>query len=131
MGEQRIVGVGLHVADLERSVDFYTDVVGMKELARYEFDGLTEVMVGYPTGDGAPSLILVDRADNPGPHDVGNGFDRVMLMVDDVDAVCDRLRAFGCTVITEPAPMHQFPVKLAMAQDPDGYRLELLESRES
>lgn len=127
MAEQRMVGVGLHVTDLDRSIDFYTNVLGMKQLARYDFEGVTEVLVGYGAQGESPSMVLVDRAGHPAPVDVGTGFDRILLMVDDVEAVCERLRAFGCAVTQEPAQPMEFPVMLAMAKDPDGYGLELLE----
>jgi lactoylglutathione lyase len=127
MAEQRVVGVGVHVTDLDRSVEFYTSVLGMKEVARYEFEGITEVLVGFGDLGGAATVVLVDRAEHPGPYDMGTGFDRVLLMVDDVDATCERLRAFGCEVTKEPGASAEVPVRIAMAQDPDGYGLELIE----
>jgi lactoylglutathione lyase len=129
MPEQRIVGVGLHVADLDRSVDFYTNVLGLHEVARYEFEGVTEVLVGFGNQQEGPSIVLVDRAGHPRPIDQGNGLDRVMLMLDDVRGACDRLRAYGCEVVREPDETTEFPVVIAIARDPDGYGLELLEPR--
>jgi lactoylglutathione lyase len=129
MPEQRIVGVGLHVADLDRSIDFYTNVLGLRELARYEFEGVTEVLVGFADQQEGPSIVLVDRAGHPRPIDQGNGFDRVMLMLDDVRGACDRLRAYGCELVREPDETTEFPVVIAIARDPDGYGLELLEPR--
>jgi lactoylglutathione lyase len=131
MTEPRMVGVGLHVSDLDRSIDFYTNVLGMRQVARHEFDGVTEVLVGYGAQGESPSLVLVARAQHPSPLDVGNGFDRVLVMVDDVRLVCERLLAFGCEVSQEPTELPDFPVVLAMAKDPDGYGLELLETRSS
>jgi lactoylglutathione lyase len=127
--EQRIVGVGLHVADLDRSVDFYTNVLGLREVARYQFEGITEVLVGFGEPGESPSIVLVDRADHPRPIDPGNGFDRAMLILDDVRAACERLRAFGCEIVREPDDTTEFPVIIAIARDPDGYGLELLEPR--
>jgi lactoylglutathione lyase len=129
MTEPRLVGVGLHVSDLDRSVDFYTNVLGMQQVARHDFEGVTEVLVGYGVPGESPSLVLVARAEHPSPLDVGTGFDRVLLIVDDVRATCEKLRAFGCDVTREPAELAGFPVLLAMAKDPDGYGLELLETR--
>jgi lactoylglutathione lyase len=129
MPEQRIVGVGLHVADLDRSVDFYTNVLGLREVARYQFEGVTEVLVGFGDQGESPSIVLVDRAGHPRPVDTGDGFDRVLLILDDVRGACNRLRAFGCEVVREPDDTTEFPVVIAIACDPDGYRLELLEPR--
>jgi lactoylglutathione lyase len=130
MPERRIVGVGLHVADLDRSVDFYTNVLGLREVARYQFEGVTEVLVGFGEQGESPSIVLVDRANHPRPIDPGNGFDRVMLILDDVQGACDRVRAFGCDVAREPDATTEFPVVIAIARDPDGYGLELLEPHE-
>jgi lactoylglutathione lyase len=126
MAEQRIAGMGVHVTDLDRSVDFYTTVLGMHVVGRFEFEGITEVLVGYGELGSAPNIVLVDRAANPGPHDLGTGFDRILLMVDDVDATCERLRAFGCPITGEPDVALEMPVRIVMAQDPDGYGLELI-----
>jgi lactoylglutathione lyase len=129
MVEPRLVGVGLHVDDLERSVAFYTTVLGMQVVARYEFEGLTEVLVGYGAQGESPSVVLVDRADH-GPVDAGTGFDRLLVIVDDIQEVLDRLRAFGCEVTKEPGAPTEFPAMLAMAKDPDGYGLELIQPRD-
>jgi lactoylglutathione lyase len=129
MGERRIAGLGLHVGDLARSVDFYTAALGMRVMARYEFDSLTEVLVGFgETGD-APSIVLVDRAGHTGPVGPGSGFDRVLVMIDDVAAVCARVHEHGGAVTREPdAPAGLgVPVTIAMVTDPDGYGLELIE----
>ena len=127
MAEQRVAGVGIHVTDLDRSVDFYTSVLGMHIVGRFEFEGITEVLVGYGELGSAANVILVDRAEHPGPHDLGNGFDRILVMVDDIDGTCERLRAFGCAITGEPDVNLEIPVRIVMAQDPDGYGLELIE----
>ena len=77
-------------------------------------------------GSSAVPCWHVDRAANPGPHDLGTGFDRILVMVDDVDATCERLRAFGCPITGEPDVVLEMPVRIVMAQDPDGYGLELI-----
>ena len=63
MAEQRVAGVGIHVTDLDRSVEFYTTVLGMHVVGRWEFEGLTEVLVGYGELGSAANVILVDRAE--------------------------------------------------------------------
>lgn len=127
MADQRVAGVGIHVTDLDRSVDFYTSVLGMHVVGRYEFEGITEVLVGFGELGSAPNVVLVDRAGHPGPYDMGTGFDRILLTVDDMDATCERLRAFGCPITGEPDVALEIPVRIVMAQDPDGYGLELIE----
>ena len=71
-------------------------------------------------------MVLVDRAEHPGPYDLGTGFDRILVIVDDIDATCERLRAFGCAITGEPDVNLEMPVRIVMAQDPDGYGLELI-----
>ena len=132
MAEQRVAGVGIHVTDLDRSVDFYTTVLGMQVVGRFEFEGITEVLVGYGELGTAANVVLVDRAANPGPFnmatgEMASGFDRILLMVDDIDATCARLRDFGCPITGEPDVALEIPVRIVMAQDPDGYGLELIE----
>jgi lactoylglutathione lyase len=132
MADQRVAGVGIHVTDLDRSVDFYTSVLGMHVVGRFEFEGITEVLVGYGELGTAANVVLVDRAEYPGPYntaagETGNGFDRILLIVDDVDATCQRVRDFGCSITGEPDVTLPMPVRIVMAQDPDGYRLELIE----
>ena len=127
VAEQRVAGVGIHVADLDRSVDFYTSVLGLHVVGRYEFEGITEVLVGFGDLGTAANVVLVDRAGHPGPYDMGTGFDRILLIVDDIDATCERLRAFGCPITGEPDVALEIPVRIVMAQDPDGYGLELIE----
>jgi lactoylglutathione lyase len=130
VAEQRIAGVGVHVTDLDRSVGFYTSVLGMHVVGRWEFEGVTEVLVGFGELGSAPNVVLVDRAGNPGPYEMGTGFDRILVMVNDIDGTCKRLRAFGCAITGAPEVNLEIPVRIVMAQDPDGYGLELIEGPE-
>jgi lactoylglutathione lyase len=123
----RIGGVGLHVQDLARSVDFYTQVLGMKETARYELAEFDEVLLGYGEGPDTPSMFLVGRADHEGPYSIGDGFYKVVLTVDDARAICDQVAAWGCAVERGPIDLPEHGLTMAMVFDPDGYRVELLE----
>ena len=123
----RILHTMLRVGDLEASVAFYTQVLGMTELRRKEYpEGrFTNVFVGFqPESEGAV-LELTYNWDQ-GAYDLGDGYGHVALAVDDVYAACERIREKGGRITREPGPMKHGTTVLAFAQDPDGYKVELL-----
>ncbi|MCG8394603.1 MAG: lactoylglutathione lyase [Pseudomonadales bacterium] len=123
----RILHTMLRVGDLEASVAFYTDVLGMTELRRKEYpEGrFTNVFVGYqPESDGAV-LELTCNWDQSS-YDLGTGYGHVALAVDDVYAACERIRERGGRITREPGPMKHGTTVLAFVEDPDGYKIELL-----
>ena len=124
----RILHTMLRVGDLERSVAFYTEVLGMKELRRKDYpEGrFTNVFVGYqPESEGAV-LELTFNWDQS-RYDLGGGYGHVALAVDDVYAACERIRERGGRITREPGPMKHGSTILAFVEDPDGYKIELLE----
>ncbi|WP_290537792.1 MULTISPECIES: lactoylglutathione lyase [Alcanivorax] len=124
----RILHTMLRVGDLDRSVAFYTEVLGMKELRRKEYpEGrFTNVFVGYqPESEGAV-LELTYNWDQS-RYDLGDGYGHVALAVDDVYAACERIRERGGRITREPGPMKHGSTVLAFVEDPDGYKIELLE----
>ena len=123
----RILHTMLRVGNLENSVAFYTDVLGMTELRRKEYpEGhFTNVFVGYqPESEGAV-LELTWNWDQSS-YDLGTGYGHVALAVDDVYAACERIRERGGKVTREPGPMKHGTTVLAFVEDPDGYKIELL-----
>lgn len=123
----RILHTMLRVGNLEESVAFYTEVLGMHEIRRKEYpEGrFTNVFVGYqPESDGAV-LELTFNWDQHG-YDLGNGYGHVALAVDDVYAACERIRERGGKITREPGPMKHGTTVLAFVEDPDGYKIELL-----
>lgn len=124
----RILHTMLRVGNLERSVAFYTEVLGMKELRRKEYpEGrFTNAFVGYqPESEGAV-LELTYNWDQS-RYDLGDGYGHVALAVDDVYAACERIRERGGRITREPGPMKHGSTVLAFVEDPDGYKIELLE----
>ncbi len=126
----RLLHTMLRVGDLDRSLDFYTRVLGMKLLRRKDYpDGkFTLAFVGY--GDESDTAVL-ELTHNWGveKYEVGTGYGHVALGVDDVRAAVEKIRAAGGKVVREPGPMQHGSTMLAFVEDPDGYRIELLGAR--
>jgi len=126
----RILHTMLRVGDLERSIDFYTNVLGMKLLRSTDRPDqrYTLAFVGY--GDEREHAVLeltynygVDR------YDVGNAYGHVAIAVPDAKAACDAVRAKGGNVTREAGPVKGGTTVIAFVQDPDGYKIELIERR--
>lgn len=123
----RILHTMLRVGDLERSLKFYTKVLGMRLLRRKDYpEGkFTLAFVGY--GEEADHTVLeLTHNWDTGRYDLGNAFGHVAIEVDDVYRACEAIRARGGKVVREPGPMKHGGTVLAFVEDPDGYRIELL-----
>ena len=124
----RILHTMIRVADLERSIGFYTDVLGMTLLRRNDYPGgrFTLAFVGYgPETEGA--VIELTHNWNVAHYELGTGFGHIALGVDDIYATCERIRAAGARITREPGPMKHGTTVLAFVEDPDGYKIELIE----
>jgi len=126
----RILHTMLRVGDLERSIEFYTNVLGMKVLRRKDYpDGqFTLAFVGY--GDESEEAVIeltynwdTDR------YDLGDGYGHIAIEVDDVYQAAEAIRERGGKVIREPGPMNAGTTIIAFVEDPDGYPIELLGSK--
>ena len=116
----------IRVKDLDRSVAFYTGPLGMKELRRREVpEGkYTLVFVGY--GDG-PEVELTYNWDQAQPYEIGGGFGHLAVGMPDVYAACERMRGEGVTITREPGPVKFGTTVIAFVEDPDGYKVELIQ----
>lgn len=124
----RILHTMIRVGDLDRSIAFYTEVLGMQLLRRQEYpDGrFTLAFVGYgPESEGAV-IELTHNWDTPA-YDLGNGFGHVALAVPDAHAACEEIKRRGGVVVREAGPMKHGSTVIAFVQDPDGYKIELIQ----
>lgn len=123
----RLLHTMLRVGDLDKSIAFYTDVLGMTLLRRKDYpDGrFTLAFVGYGNEAENSVLELTHNWDTPS-YDLGNGYGHIAIEVHDVYKACDQIKASGGKVVREAGPMMHGSSILAFVEDPDGYRIELL-----
>ena len=130
MAEPRFLHTMLRVGDLERSVKFYTDQLGMKELRRRDVpEGkYTLAFVGY--GDESAGAVI-ELTYNYGveKYEPGTAFGHLAVGVPDIYATCDRLREAGAKITREPGPVKFGTTVIAFVEDPDGYKIELIERK--
>jgi len=121
----------LRVRDLEASVMFYRDHLGMAELRRREVpDGrYTLVFMGYPPSDGSNEIELTYNWDQAEPYQLGSGFGHLAVGVADVSETVDMMRAAGVKISREPGPVKFGTTVIAFVEDPDGYKVELIERK--
>jgi lactoylglutathione lyase len=126
----RILHTMLRVGDLDRSLRFYCDVLGMRLLRRADYPGgrFTLAFVGYGT-EAETAVLELTHNWGTDRYELGNGFGHVALGVEDIYARCEELRRKGATIVREPGPMQHGSTVIAFVEDPDGYRIELIETR--
>jgi lactoylglutathione lyase len=126
----RLLHTMLRVGNLEKSLHFYTEILGMKLLRRRDYpDGkFTLAFVGY--GDEAQHTVLeLTHNWDTEKYELGNAFGHIAIAVEDVYQACEKIRAKGGKIVREAGPMKHGKTVLAFVEDPDGYRIELLNER--
>ena len=127
----RILHTMMRVGNLDRSVDFYTTVMGMKLLRKTDRpeQQYTLAFVGY--GDESHGAVL-ELTHNYGieKYDLGTGFGHIAVEVDNAKAACEAVRAKGGVVTREAGPVKGGTTVIAFIEDPDGYKIELIERGE-
>ncbi|GAC1345215.1 MAG: lactoylglutathione lyase [Myxococcales bacterium] len=126
----RLLHTMLRVGDLDRALAFYTEVLGMKLLRRREYpDGrFTLAFVGFGPESEQAVLELTHNWDTP-KYDLGNAYGHVAIEVDDAAAACAEIKRRGGVVAREAGPMKHGTTVIAFVQDPDGYKIELIQRR--
>ena len=123
----RILHTMIRVGDLQRSIDFYTQVLGMKLLRRQDYpEGeFTLAFVGYGDEKDHTVIELTHNWDTDS-YDLGNGFGHLAIEVDDVYEAASQIKQRGGKIIRDAGPMNAGTTIIAFVEDPDGYAIELL-----
>ena len=122
----------IRVRDLDKSVAFYSKLLGMTELRRREVPGgrYTLCFVGYASNPDQAEIELTYNWDQATPYEIGTGFGHLAVAVPDVAAACAAVKAGGGKVTREAGPVQHGTTIIAFVEDPDGYKTELIQ-RES
>jgi len=126
----RILHTMIRVGDLDRSLRFYTEVLGMRllRLQEYPEGKFTLAFVGFgPEAEGA----VIELTYNWGTdrYELGTGFGHIAVEVEDAHAACAEIRRCGGKVVREAGPMKHGTTVIAFVEDPDGYRIELIQKK--
>ena len=126
----RILHTMIRVGELQRSIDFYTQVLGMKLLRKSDYPGgrFTNSFVGYDEESKAAVLELTHNWDTKS-YDLGTGYGHVAIEVPDAYRACEDVRSRGGKVTREAGPMKHGTTVIAFVEDPDGYKIELIQRK--
>ncbi|MGR6874031.1 lactoylglutathione lyase [Pseudomonas sp. HK3] len=126
----RILHTMLRVGDLQRSIDFYTRVLGMNLIRQRDNEQYryTLAFVGYGNEEDGAVLELTYNWDT-GEYDLGNGYGHIAIGADDIYATCDAIKAAGGIVSREPGPVKGGTTEIAFVKDPDNYSIELIQTK--
>lgn len=127
----RILHTMVRVADLDKSLDFYQRALGMHILKKQDYPGgrFTLAFLGYGTSEEV-AIELTHNWDTAG-YDLGDGFGHIAIGVDDIYKACEHIEYCGGKVVRAPGPMKHGSTVIAFCEDPDGYRIELIEKPSS
>ncbi|MGL4381345.1 MAG: lactoylglutathione lyase [Vibrio sp.] len=132
MSNHRILHTMLRVGNLDQSIEFYTQVMGMNLLRKndnpeYQY---TLAFLGY--GDESQGAVI-ELTYNWGvtEYDKGNAYGHIAIGADDIYATCDAIKAAGGVVTREPGPVKGGTTQIAFVKDPDGYQIELIQNKQA
>ena len=125
----RVLHTMIRVLDLERSLDFYTRILGMKLLRKKDYPGgeFTLAFVGYGDEQSQSVIELTHNWGRKEPYELGDAFGHIAIGARDIYTLCDKLKEAGGKVVREPGPMKHGTTHIAFVEDPDGYKIELIQ----
>ncbi|MFT6986334.1 MAG: lactoylglutathione lyase [Psychromonas sp.] len=128
----RLLHTMLRVADLQKSIDFYTHILDMKlirqsENADYKY---TLAFLGYGDESNSTVLELTYNWENSS-YDLGNAYGHIAIETDDIYATCDKIKAMGGQITREAGPVKGGTTVIAFVKDPDGYMIELINKKDA
>ena len=125
----QILHTMIRVKDLDKSIEFYTGLLGMELLSRNDYPGgkFTLAFVGYGDASSNAVIELTHNWDQQEAYDLGNGFGHVAIGVPDIYDTCEKLEAAGANIPRPPGAMMHGTTVIAFVDDPDGYKIELIE----
>ena len=126
----RILHTMLRVGDLQRSIDFYTRILGMNLIRQRDNEEYryTLAFVGYGSEEDGAVLELTYNWDTT-EYDLGTGYGHIAIGSDDIYVTCDAIKAAGGTVSREPGPVKGGTTEIAFVKDPDNYSIELIQTK--
>jgi lactoylglutathione lyase len=126
----RLLHTMLRVGNLDRSLTFYCDVLGMKLLRKKDYPNgeFTLAFVGYEE-EAAGAVIELTHNWGKESYTLGDAYGHVALGVDDIYSTCEAIRAQGGNITREPGPMKHGTTVIAFVEDPDGYKIELIQAK--
>ena len=132
MTKPRMLHTMIRVFDLKRSLDFYVGTLGMTLLRQKDYpDGkFTLAFVGFGPEEETAVIELTHNWDQKEPYQIGTGFGHVAMGVADIYATCEKLKAAGAKITRPPGPMKHGTTVIAFIEDPDGYKIELIQRKD-
>ena len=125
----RLLHTMLRVRDQDRAIDFYTRLLGMRQLRQFEVPKLGETLTFLGYGDEASNTVieLVHKRGRKEPYNSGDAYGHIAIGVPDIRGACDRLRQDGIEVLQEPVAKRKGGAVIAFIKDPEGYVVELVD----
>lgn len=125
----RVMHTMVRVKDLEKSIDFYTRLLGMRLLRKMDFpEGkFTLAFVGYGPEESHAVIELTHNWDQDKAYDLGTGYGHIALGVRNIYSICEELQASGARIPRPAGPMKHGAAVIAFVEDPDGYKIELID----